>query len=40
MIPVIGLFIALFYFKKKFILDEKKMEEITAELGRKHTEDK
>jgi melibiose permease len=30
------LFIALFYFKKKFILDEKKMEEITAELGRKH----
>ncbi|MBQ8006155.1 MAG: MFS transporter, partial [Lachnospiraceae bacterium] len=39
-IPVIGLFIALFYFKKKFILDEKKMEEITAELGRKHAEDK
>ena len=33
-LPVIGLFIAIFYFKKKFILDEKKMEEITHELKR------
>ena len=31
-LPVIGLFAAVFYFKKKFILDEKKMEEITEKL--------
>ena len=31
-LPVIGLFAAVFYFKKKFILDEKKMEEITDKL--------
>ena len=31
-IPIIGLFIALFWFKKRFILDEKKMNEITAQL--------
>ena len=31
-LPVIGLFAAVFYFKKKFILDEKKMEEITDML--------
>ncbi|MCR5283891.1 MAG: glycoside-pentoside-hexuronide (GPH):cation symporter [Lachnospiraceae bacterium] len=31
-IPIIGLFIAIFYFKKKFILTEEKMEEITAKL--------
>ena len=34
-IPVIGLFAAILYFKKKFILDEKKMEEITDELKKK-----
>ncbi len=32
LIPIIGLFVALFYFKKKFILTDKKVEEITAEL--------
>ena len=31
-IPIIGLFIAILYFKKKFILTEEKMEEITGEL--------
>ncbi len=31
-IPIIGLFVALFWFKKRFILDEKKMNEITAQL--------
>jgi len=31
-LPVIGLFVAVFYFKRKFILDEKKMEEITNKL--------
>ena len=31
-LPVIGLFVAVFYFKRKFILDEKKMEEITNTL--------
>ena len=31
-LPVVGLFVAIFYFKKKFILDEKKMEEIVGEL--------
>ena len=35
LIPVVGLFIAIFYFKKKFILDEKKMEEISKELENK-----
>ena len=34
MLPVIGLFIAIFYFKKKFILNEQKMNEITDELKR------
>ncbi len=31
-IPVIGLFVAIMYFKRKFILDEAKMEEITTQL--------
>ena len=31
-IPIIGLFIAIFLFKKKFILTEEKMNEITEEL--------
>ena len=34
-LPVIGLFVAVFYFKRKFILDEKKMEEISKELENK-----
>ena len=34
-IPIIGLFVALFWFKKRFILDEKKMSEITAQLESK-----
>jgi melibiose permease len=38
MLPVIGLFIAIFYFKKKFILDEQKMNEITDKLKRGATE--
>ncbi len=33
-IPIIGLFVAILYFKKKFILTEEKMNEITAELKR------
>ena len=33
-IPVIGLFVAIMYFKKKFILDEAKMDEITSKLKR------
>lgn len=37
-IPVIGLLAAILYFKKKFILDEAKMEEITTELKRKGCE--
>ena len=31
-IPVIGLFVAIFYFRKRFILDEAKMDEITKQL--------
>ena len=31
-IPIIGLFVAILYFKKKFILTEEKMQEITDEL--------
>ncbi|MBO4266857.1 MAG: MFS transporter [Lachnospiraceae bacterium] len=31
-IPVVGLFIAILYFRKRFILDEKKMNEITESL--------
>ncbi len=31
-IPVIGLFVAIMYFKRKFILDEAKMKEITTQL--------
>ena len=31
-IPIIGLFIAIVIFKKKFILTEEKMNEITDEL--------
>jgi melibiose permease len=34
-IPVIGLVVAILIFKKKFILNEKKMEEITKELEAK-----
>ena len=37
-LPVIGLFAAVIYFRRKFILDEKKMEEITAKLHRKGAE--
>ena len=31
-LPIIGLIIAIFWFKKKFILTDEKMEEITAEV--------
>lgn len=31
-IPIIGLFIAVFYFHRKYILTEKKMEEITSRI--------
>ncbi len=31
-IPIIGLFIALFWFKKRFILNDQKMREINAQL--------
>lgn len=37
-IPVLGLFAALFFFRKKFILSEEKVEEITAELKAKRGE--
>ncbi|MBR4760285.1 MAG: MFS transporter [Lachnospiraceae bacterium] len=33
-IPIIGLFVAIFFFKEKFILTEEKMDEITKQLGR------
>ncbi len=32
LIPVVGLFVAYFYFRKKFILNDEKMEEITLKL--------
>ena len=35
-IPIIGLFIAIFVFKKKFLLTEDKMNEITAELQKRN----
>ena len=35
LIPILGLFIALFWFKKKFLLDENKLEEVQAELAKK-----
>ena len=34
-VPIIGLFIGLFWFRKKYILNETKMNEITEELHRK-----
>ena len=35
-LPIIGLFIAMMYFKKKYILTEKKVEEIAAEVRARH----
>ena len=32
-VPIIGLIIAIICFKKKFILTDEKMEEITSELN-------
>lgn len=37
-IPVLGLFAALFFFRRKFILTEAKVEEITAKLKAKRVE--
>ncbi len=34
-IPMLGLLIALFYFRKKYILTEEKVEEITAQISNK-----
>lgn len=34
-IPMLGLLIALFYFRKKYILTEEKVEEISAQIGDK-----
>ena len=34
-LPIIGLFIGLFWFKKKFVLTEEKMNEISGELNAK-----
>ena len=36
-IPIIGLFIAFAWFKKKFILTDKKVEEIAAEVKKLHS---
>ena len=33
-IPIVGLFIALFWFKKKYILTDEKLEEISAEISK------
>ena len=38
-LPIIGLFVAMMYFKKKYILTEKKVEEIAAEVRARHTAD-
>ena len=35
-IPILGLFVAIMIFKKKFILDEKKMAEIGEELRERY----
>ncbi len=35
LIPIAGLFIAIFWFKKKYILTEKKVDEISKELAEK-----
>ena len=35
-IPVIGLLIAVFYFHRKYILTEQKMEEITERIKESH----
>ncbi len=37
-LPVIGLIVAILWFRKKFILDEQKVNEITAELAAKKAE--
>ena len=37
-IPIIGLFVALFFFKKKYILTDEKIEEISAEVKKMHAE--
>lgn len=36
LIPIVGLVIAIIVFKRKFILDEKKVDEISEELAKKH----
>ena len=35
-IPIIGLIFAFFWFRKKFILNDKKVEEIAAEVKKLH----
>ena len=37
-IPIAGLVIAFFWFKKKFILDEAKVAEITEAVKARHAE--
>ena len=38
-IPIIGLFIAFLWFRKKFILNDAKVEEISKEVARLHERD-
>jgi len=35
-IPIIGLLIAFFWFKKRFILNDQKVDEIAAQLQAQH----
>ena len=38
-IPIIGLFIAFIWFRKKFILNDAKVEEISKEVAKLHERD-
>ena len=35
-IPIVGLFVALFWFRKRFVLNDAKVEEISRELSAQH----
>ena len=35
-IPIIGLFVALFWFRKRFLLDDAKVDQISRELSAQH----
>ena len=39
LLPIVGLFIAAFFFKKKYILTDEKIEEISKEIKTRRKDD-